>query len=64
MRAESCAALPFMSAPLEAAVGEVLGTLLVSVAVMRNRAAAPAAHASSPSAKETAQAAPAGKEKH
>ncbi len=29
-----CAALPFRSAPLEAAVGEVLGTLSVLVAVI------------------------------
>jgi hypothetical protein len=32
-RAASCAALPFRSAPVEAAVAEVLATLLVSVAV-------------------------------
>jgi hypothetical protein len=36
-RAASCAALPFRSAPVDAAVAEVLATLVVSVAVARTR---------------------------
>ena len=35
MRAAACAALPFKSAPDEAAVAEVFGTLLVSVVAVR-----------------------------
>ena len=34
-RAPACAAMPLMSDPEEAAVGEALGTLAVLVAVMR-----------------------------
>ena len=36
-RAAACAALPFISEPLDAAVAEAFGTLLVSVAVVRIR---------------------------
>jgi hypothetical protein len=36
-RAAASAALPFMSLPAEAAVGEVLGTFSVVVAMMRTR---------------------------
>jgi len=35
VRAAACAAIPFRSEPDEAAVAEVLGTLLVSVVVIR-----------------------------
>ncbi len=36
-RAAACAALPFMSLPVDAAVAEVLATLSVAVAVDRTR---------------------------
>ena len=39
-RAASCAALPFRSLPVDAAVAEVLATLWVSVAVTRTRSKA------------------------
>ena len=38
LRAASCAALPFRSAPVDAAVADVLATFCVSVAVLRTRA--------------------------
>jgi hypothetical protein len=37
LRAAACAALPLMSEPDDAAVGDAFGTLLVSDAVMRMR---------------------------